>query len=57
MFEKSSVELFEFENAQQLKEKLDSLANKRIISIVPMKYKVAEMGDAEKLVGVIIIYQ
>ena len=49
--------LFNFENAEQLKEKLDSLSNSYIISVVPMKYKAAEMGESEKLVSVIIIYQ
>lgn len=51
------VELFNFENADQLKEKLDSLSDFDIMSIVPMKYKAAEMGESEKLVSVIIIYQ
>jgi hypothetical protein len=50
-------DLFNFENAEQLKEKLDSLAKSSIIAIIPMKYKVGEMGESEKLVSVIIIYQ
>lgn len=50
-------ELFNFENAAQLKEKLDSLAKFSILAVIPMKYKAAEMGESEKLVSVIIIYQ
>jgi hypothetical protein len=53
----TQVVLFNFENAEQLKEKLDSLVDFNIMSIVPMKYKAAEMGESEKLVSVIIIYQ
>ena len=55
--QKQQVLLFNFENAEQLKEKLDSLAKFSILSVIPMKYKTTEMGESEKLVSVIIIYQ
>lgn len=54
---KYQIVLFNFENAEQLKEKLDSVSNFDILSVIPMRYKSAEMGDSEKLVSVIIIYQ
>lgn len=53
---KTQTLLFNFENADQLKEKLDSLTDFTILSVVPMKYKTAEFGAVEKLVSVIIIF-
>lgn len=49
-------EIYSFENADQLKEKLDSLKDHSILTVIPIKYKTTEMGGAEKLVSVIIIY-
>lgn len=54
--QKNFNELFNFENPEQLKEKLDSISKYDIISITPMRYKTAEMGESEKLVCVIITY-
>jgi hypothetical protein len=50
------TEIFNFENAEQLKEKLDKEGVERIINIIPLRYRTAEMGSAEKLTSVLIIY-
>lgn len=54
---KTRSELFSFINDIQLKDKLDSLANFDIISVVPVKYRVASMGETRVLETVIIIYK
>lgn len=51
------TELFNFENPEQLKEKLDKLDATSIINVIPVRYRTTEMGAAEKLVCVLIIYQ
>lgn len=53
----AKTEVFNFENSEQLKEKLDNLDTYSIIQVIPLRYRTAEMGAAEKLVTVLIIYQ
>lgn len=49
--------LITFENPDQLQKELDNLAETAsILNVIPMKYRVGEMGEVRKLISVIILY-